>query len=454
MRPPMIPALRKTLIGLAAVCAALSATGRGTLHTPGQKSPDLAPNAGRDAYQQIVQLECVTNWLQHHDPSPCERVFLADAKTGSTGYALLADPEGGTHYLLVPTQTMTSTDNGELLDPNLPNYFAEAWGGRDLLSKLVGHDVPRTDVGLVVATAAARTQNQFHIHIECLRKDVVDSLKATADKVTDVWSPLTVAGFPFHAVRLSVQGLEASNPFELVANLSPDARHHLGSYTVVIAGMQYQSGPGFIVLTGTGPSGDLLLDSGCTVAGGGGCPGISRSVAAARPTDASVQGARAIHVVFKILRVQRETPLHPVSDPHDGPHGLVDDSRFVIDQGLEIAAPQAQHFGGARRDERRIARLIVHERELTDKVAGFEAVQLLRPAFAFLDDTNLPSYDDMQQCVARALGQEHLTVLQRLQDDELSKDAALGRRKLGSERAASQGGNRGVHGVRSRDHDR
>jgi CDP-diacylglycerol pyrophosphatase len=103
-----------------------------------------------------------------------------------------------------------------------------------------------------------------------LRKDVVDSLKATADKVTDVWSPLTVAGFPFHAVRLSVQGLEASNPFELVANLSPDARHHLGSYTVVIAGMQYQSGPGFIVLTGTGPSGDLLLDSGCTVAGGGG----------------------------------------------------------------------------------------------------------------------------------------------------------------------------------------
>ena len=87
--------------------------------------------------------------------------------------------------------------------------------------------------------------------------------------VTDRWSPLTVAGFPFEAMRLSTEGLEVSNPFELVANLSPDARHHMGNYTVVVAGVQYQSGPGFIVLTGNGPSGDLLMDSGCTVAGGG-----------------------------------------------------------------------------------------------------------------------------------------------------------------------------------------
>jgi CDP-diacylglycerol pyrophosphatase len=269
MHRHVIPAFRKSLLALAATTAAFSAIGRGTLHMPGQKSADLPPNMGRDAYQQIVQNQCVINWLQHNDPSPCEKVFLADAIAGSTGYALLADPDGGAHYLLIPTQTMTSTDSGELLDANLPNYFAEAWHGRDLLSKFIGHAVPRTDVGLAVATPATRTQNQFHIHIGCLRQDVVDSLKATADKVTDVWSPVTVAGFPFQAVRLSVQGLEVSNPFEMVAKLSPDARRHVGDYTVVIAGVQYQSGPGFIVLTGIGPSGDLLLDSGCAVAGGG-----------------------------------------------------------------------------------------------------------------------------------------------------------------------------------------
>ena len=63
--------------------------------------------------------------------------------------------------------------------------------------------------------------------------------------------------------------MDATNPFELVASLSSDARHHMGNYTVVIAGAQYANGPGFILLTGTGPSGDLLLDSGCIVAGGG-----------------------------------------------------------------------------------------------------------------------------------------------------------------------------------------
>jgi CDP-diacylglycerol pyrophosphatase len=262
--------LRNTLLALALATAALSAASRGTLHTPGQKSPDLPPNAGPDAYRQIVQNQCVINWVQHQNPSPCERVSLVDQNTESAGYALLAHPDGGAHYLLIPTQTMTGTDSSELLDPNLPNYFAEAWRGRDLLSKFIGHAVPNTDVGLAVGTVATRRQHQFHIHIECLRPEVVASLKAVTPTVTDRWSAVTVAGFPFEAMRLSSQGLEISNPFELVASLSPDARHHMGNYTVVVAAVQYDSGPGFVVLTGTGPSGDLLMDSGCIAAGGGG----------------------------------------------------------------------------------------------------------------------------------------------------------------------------------------
>ena len=62
----------------------------------------------------------------------------------------------------------------------------------------------------------------------------------------------------------------SANPFELLATLKPDTRHHMGDYTLVAAGMQFRSGPGFVLLTGTGPSGELLLDSTCAVAGGGG----------------------------------------------------------------------------------------------------------------------------------------------------------------------------------------
>jgi CDP-diacylglycerol pyrophosphatase len=252
-----------------AAAAAFSALGRGSLHAPGEKSADLPQNAGPDAYRQIVQNQCVINWTQNHDPSPCLKVFLGDSSPDSFGYALLADPGGGAHYLLIPTQTMTGTESRELLDPNLPNYFAEAWHGRDLLSKFVGHPVPIADVGLAVGTAATSKQHQFHIHIECLKPEVVAALKAVAETLTDHWTQVTVAGFPFQAMRLSNQALDVSNPFELVAKLSPDARHHLGNYTLVVTGAQYASGPGFTVLTGNGPSGDLLMDSECSVAGGG-----------------------------------------------------------------------------------------------------------------------------------------------------------------------------------------
>ncbi len=171
--------LRITLLtGIAAaVTFASSALGIG-IHSPKSSSDSSTEEpqpTGRDALRQIVQNKCLVNWLQHHDPAPCERVFLTDPNTGNSGYAVLADRQGGAHYLLIPTQTMAGVDSSELLDPDTPNYFAEAWHARDLMTKFVGHDVPRTAIGLAVNTARSRTQNQFHIHVECLRQDVAES---------------------------------------------------------------------------------------------------------------------------------------------------------------------------------------------------------------------------------------------------------------------------------------
>jgi CDP-diacylglycerol pyrophosphatase len=266
------------LTGIAAAAAVAlmpSALGRGShgIKSPSSSS-DSSPEAplptGPDALRQIVQDQCVLNWQQHQNPSPCERVFLADPKEGRSGYAVIADSKGGAHYLLVPTQTMAGTDGGELLDPDLPNYFAEAWHSRDLITQFVGHAVPRSAIGLAVNTAHTRSQNQFHIHIDCLRRDVVESLRASAERMTEVWSPIDVAGSTYQGMRISAEGLDGSNPFELLSGLTPDMRHHMGEYTLVAAGMQFKNGPGFILLTATGPTGELLMDSSCTVAGGGG----------------------------------------------------------------------------------------------------------------------------------------------------------------------------------------
>jgi CDP-diacylglycerol pyrophosphatase len=268
---------RAFLIGTVAAAAlslGLSASGRGT--HPGKSSADDSStdgpelNTGRDALRQIVQQQCVVHWIQKHDPAPCQRVFLPDSKTENSGYAVLADRKGAAHYLLIPTQKMAGLDSSELLDPDIPNYFAEAWHARDVITAYVGHPVPRTAIGLAINTARSRSQDQFHVHIECLRQDVAEALRASAERITDVWAPLMVVGSTYQAQRVMGDGLDGANLFELLANLKPDVRHHMGDYTLVAAGMQFTSGPGFIILAGTGPTGELLLDATCAVAGAGG----------------------------------------------------------------------------------------------------------------------------------------------------------------------------------------
>jgi CDP-diacylglycerol pyrophosphatase len=240
------------------------------LHTPRTEGADLLPNAGRDALRQVVQNQCLQNWRQHKDPSPCERIWLSSPQPDSPGYAVLEDRKGGAHYLLIPIQTFSGTESGELLDSELPNYFSQAWNARDLLDTYVGHAVPRTAVGLALSTPRARDQDQFHIHIECLRPEVFEALHANGAQISGKWSPITVIGSTYQARRIADPNLEATRPFELVAQLSPDAKHHLENYTVLISGMQYPDGAGFVILTSTGPTAELLLDPGCAVAGGGG----------------------------------------------------------------------------------------------------------------------------------------------------------------------------------------
>jgi CDP-diacylglycerol pyrophosphatase len=271
----MNPSVRALFITGIAVAAAVgfatSAIGQ-KMHAPKSSSSDspIDPKqpTGRSALRQIVQDQCVLNWQdQHHNPAPCERVFLADPKDGASGYAVIAAPGGGAHYLLVPTRTMAGIESSELLDPDAPNYFAEAWHARSYLGKFIGHDAPRTVVGLAIGIAQSRVQDQFHIHIECLQQDAFKALAASADNFTDHWSPTIIAGSTYQALRVMADGLDSSNLFELLATLSPDARHHMGNYTLVVAGMQFKTGPGFVLLAGTGPSGEILLDSSCAVAG-------------------------------------------------------------------------------------------------------------------------------------------------------------------------------------------
>ena len=51
-----------------------------------------------------------------------------------------------------------------------------------------------------------------------------------------------------------------------MADRLPQANQTLQDYSLIVAGMQFKEGPGFIVLTGTALPGELLLDSSCATA--------------------------------------------------------------------------------------------------------------------------------------------------------------------------------------------
>ena len=206
--------------------------------------------ADRDALLHIVQDQCLPHWREQHDPAPCARIPSAD-------FALLKDRKGGAHFLLIATASVRGIEDPAVLDAGAPNYFAAAWQARDRLESVVGHTIADDAVGLAINSAVARTQDQLHIHIECLRPDLRERLRAVGTRIGDAWAPLP--GGDDHYLARRVASLEGVNPFALLAQGVPGARDQMGSYTLVMAALSQPEHPGFILLTGRTPSGAAAL---------------------------------------------------------------------------------------------------------------------------------------------------------------------------------------------------
>ena len=227
-----------------------------------------ADEAERQRLRVIVQQQCVPHWVTAHDPAPCASVSSGAPGHDDRGYAVLADRKGGAHFLLIPTRTIRGIESPELQSAGARNYFAAAWQARGVLSSAVGHDVPREAVGLAVNHMHARSQDQLHIHISCLGRPLYEALHGAADRIGDGWTPLAVGDSGYRARRIMGPELGAADPFQLLAAELPGARAALGEYTLLVAGMQFREGPGFIVLAGDAvPGAELLLDAKCAVAG-------------------------------------------------------------------------------------------------------------------------------------------------------------------------------------------
>ena len=216
----------------------------------------------------------MVDWMSHHDPAPCVQVVVPDSAHEDSahedsGYAVLADRKGGAHFLLIPTRTIPGIESPLLYATGAPNYFAFAWEARGRLTDVVGHGIPRGAVGLAVNPPKARSQDQLHIHVECLSPEVVRAIDDASDRLGAAWMPVRIGGASFEARRLMGESLGDRNPFQMLARDIPDAQLGPADYTLLLAGKQFRDGPGFVLLAGTERAAELLLDSSCAAAAGG-----------------------------------------------------------------------------------------------------------------------------------------------------------------------------------------
>ncbi|MBV9512069.1 MAG: CDP-diacylglycerol diphosphatase, partial [Caulobacteraceae bacterium] len=198
-----------------------------------------------NALWHIVHDLCVTDMKTRGGPAPCSVVDL------SGGYAVLKDIRGATQLLVIPTDRVTGVESPALLAPGAPNYFEDAWRARDLFEKRVGRAVPRVDIGLAVNSMYGRSQNQLHIHVDCVRPDVRAALAANIGRIGPRWRRLGVplAGHDYLARRLDGDDLGANNPFKLLAGADRRTRADMGAETLaVIAVVTSHGGPGFVLL--------------------------------------------------------------------------------------------------------------------------------------------------------------------------------------------------------------
>ena len=218
--------------------------------------------ANRDALREIVQNQCIAHWRDQHDPAPCVEVHLDDAAHAESGYAVLADRKGGAHFLLIPTRTISGIES-HLLRSRAYRTTSGPRGERtrDWTASSV-RQVPVRFIGLAVNPLHARGQDQLHIHIECLRPDVYQTLASQSAHLSASWSPLTLAGSSYWARRIPARS-RRGRPVQAARRTLPGRRSQHGRLHAG-GGRRTVRGPWLPhARERERAAGELLLDSSC-----------------------------------------------------------------------------------------------------------------------------------------------------------------------------------------------
>jgi CDP-diacylglycerol pyrophosphatase len=229
-------------------------------------------SADPNALWRIVHSECVPHFEAGLGPKPCERVDLDGGV--DQGVAVLKDLVGVAQMLAIPTRRITGIEDPQILAPDAPPVFAVAWSAKTLVEARLGRTLPREAVGLAINSKWARSQEQFHVHVDCMAVPVVKALAEYASALDSQWRAMTVPlqGRHYLARRVDSADLVGVAPLKILADGVEGARAHMGAYSLAAVGATFDGKPGFILLTdqfsleGGGHAEDLQ-DHDCAIVG-------------------------------------------------------------------------------------------------------------------------------------------------------------------------------------------
>ncbi len=215
------------------------------------------------ALWHIVHDQCVAHAEQFGTPLPCTLV-KQDA-----GYAILKDRRGIGQFLVIPTARIAGIEDPAILTPDAPNYWQPAWQATLLVEAMLDRVLPRDALSLTINSVHHRSQNQLHIHVDCLKAEVRNLLRSRGGAIGATWAPFPVAigGRTYRAMRIQTLVQPGATPFEALS-LLPDARVDMAAESLAVVGATFADGSaGFYLLeTRSGPA-EELQDHSCAVAG-------------------------------------------------------------------------------------------------------------------------------------------------------------------------------------------
>lgn len=202
---------------------------------------------------------------------PCLAVDLGEG--ARPGAAVLRAPGQPTHVVVMPTDTVPGLEASVLRGPRGAAYWQAALAARHHVSDALKGRVPAEDVALAVNSADGRSQDQLHIHLDCVKPRVLAALREHGSSVRTAWTPFPVAlaGDRYFAMRVPAAGAEHFNPFAALGRL-PGRRDLHRTSLAALATPSGDPAPGFLILAYRAPSASAedVMDHTCAVAGRGG----------------------------------------------------------------------------------------------------------------------------------------------------------------------------------------